>query len=1307
MRSGIITVFCALCLLMNQVAAQSESASPRLKKLGVVGTAHLDTQWRWTIKNTIEEYIPNTLHDNFKLFEIYPDYVFSFEGSFRYMLAKEYYPADYERLKQYVAAGRWRVAGSWVDAVDVNIPSFESLVRHALYGNGFYKREFGKQSYDIFMPDCFGFGYALPSIAAHCGLKSFSTQKLTWGCSVPVPFSIGEWQGVDGSTVLAGLKTGNYVAKFSGDLSRDTLWTKEIDALGAASGCYAGYIYFGTGDVGGAPESLSVDWLSKSINSDGPVEVASIGADDLPKLVSEFPEARLPRYDGELVMTRHGVGCYTSQAAMKRWNRRNELLADAAERAAVTASLLGGYTYPRASLEKAWVRFLWHQFHDDLTGTSIPEAYEYSWSDELLSLNEFSNILTSAVAAITPALDTRGEGESVIVYNPLAVNRQDVVEVALNAQLGADEPVQVVGPDNKAVPSQTFLAEDGSKKITFLASVPSVGFAVYDVRAGAAYSQAEGVAVTTSSLENERYLVKLNDNGDVASIFDKLANRELLAQPIEWQLIFNKPRQWPAWEIQYEDLQAGPRGKVEGKPQIEILESGAVRGALRVTRQHGNSTYATTIVLAAGAAGDRIDFINDVQWAEKETLLKVAFKPSFANEQVTYDLGLGAIARGTSTDKKYEVPAHQWADLTAPDGSYGITIMNDCKYGWDHPDAGTLRLTLIHTPGVFDSWSWVGDQSSQDIGRHHFTYSISGHQGPWQEADISWQAARLNQPLIAFAAPQHPGVHGKSHSLLRIEGKGAVMVSAIKQAELSDELIIRVKELVGKSAEKMTLVFNHPVVSAREVNGQEEALGEATANKNKVEFSLTPYQPKAFAVRLGQPRILAVGALSSSPIALNYELDGISGDQNRTDGKLDKAGNTLVAELVPDTLTYRSVRFVFGPKADGQKNMLACAGQRIELPPAANRPWSRLHLLVLATDGPAEGTLTIQGQAESIVSTISLYDYSEAVGQWNNRMVNGRMVTTAEEILPAYINQTPVAWVGMHRHTGDGKNDIYRFTYVYEQSFDLPDGAQSFLLPDNPNIKLLAASVSGPEHDQVAAVSELYDAASTSLARIGATETIFIDSTSATMYSPMPGAQVHYTVDGSEPTLKAPKFDQPLRLTESTTIKARAFDRDEIGGAVTTLAVKKLIPRPAVTADGLKTGLHCRYYEGEWHRLPDFDTVKVVREFTAESVRIPATARPEDYGLIFRGYIDVPQDGMYEFGISSDDGSKLWVADTLVVDNDGLHGEGELAGKVALKKGLHPIEARMFQCKGGQGLNLYVTGPGLPKREVGKEMIFH
>ncbi|MCB2229787.1 chitobiase/beta-hexosaminidase C-terminal domain-containing protein [bacterium] len=1304
MRTAARLAILACLFFAVTVGAQQAPDSAQKKTLGVVATAHLDTQWRWTIINTIEEFIPNTLHDNFKLIEQYPDYTFSFEGAFRYMLAKEYYPEDYQRLKQYVADGRWRVAGSWVDAVDVNIPSFESLVRHTLYGNGFYKEEFGKQSYDIFMPDCFGFGYALPSIAHHCGLKSFSTQKLTWGCWVDIPFSIGTWRGVDGSTIMAALNPGSYGTQFRDDLSRDTAWLAEIDGLGDTTGCYAGYAYFGTGDVGGSPDSLSVDWLEKSIHSDGPIAVASIGADDLPWLVSQYPEAALPVFDDELVMTRHGVGCYTSQAAMKRWNRRNELLADAAERAAVSATLLGGYEYPQETLRQAWIRFLWHQFHDDLTGTSIPEAYEFSWSDELLSLNQFAGVQDGAIAAITPALDTRSKGRSVVVYNPLSIERNDVVEVALPKM----ENVRVFGPDGKETPSQVVVTENGSATVLFLADVPSVGFAVYDVRPSESdYEGKQNIIVTESTLENTRYKVTLNANGDVASIFDKLASREVLAAPIEWQLFFNKPRQWPAWEIQYEDLLAGPKGKVEGTPEIEIVELGAVRGALRVTRKHGNSTYRTTIRLAAGATGDRIDFVNEVDWAEKETLLKVAFNPTFANDSVTYDLGLGTITRGLNTDKRYEVPAHQWADISAPDNSYGFSVMNDCKYGWDHPDPGTLRLTLIHTPGVFDSWNWVGDERTQDIGSHRFAFSVSGHEGSWSESNTSWLAAGLNQPMVAYEVPSHDGSLGKEYSLLSLEGDGRVMVEAVKIAEKSDEIVVRVKELAGQGADNTSIVFNSPIVSAREVNGQEEEIGLLPADGNTLSLSLTPYQPKAFAVRLKEHDRAVVAPLVSQPIELPYNLDGVSLDADRTDGDLDGEGNTLAGELLTKELTFQGVRFVTGPTDAGALNVLSCDAQRLTLPDVERSSHSSdLYLLLLATGGPAEGIVTVEfanGRAEY---PVSLFEYTEPIGQWNNRLVNGRMVDETSEILPMYVNQMPVAWAGTHRHTAEGENDIYKFTYVYAQRILLANDAHSVILPANPNIKLLAASVAGRQHDFVTPLSTHYDAASASIARIDVSDQIFIDSTVARMYSPMPGATVRYTLDGSEPTFDSPEFTGPFTLLASTTLRAKAFDKPAAGGVVSNLSVQKLVPRDPVSV-AEQPGLQCSYYEGEWHRLPDFDSLTAVSEFVADTVAIPEIARPEDYGLLFQGYVLVPSDGMYEFGISSDDGSALLVADTLIADNDGVHGDGEVAGKIALKAGFHPIEARMFQCKGGQALRLYITGPGIEKREIPREMLFH
>ncbi|MCX6836126.1 MAG: glycosyl hydrolase-related protein [candidate division Zixibacteria bacterium] len=968
MRKIILVTITLLLGSCIWVSAQTDPQSGGQKKrnLNVVATAHLDTQWRWTIKNTIDEYVPATFRDNFKLMDQYPDYVFSFEGAFRYMLLREYYPEEYAKLRQYIARRQWRVCGSWVDAVDVNIPSFESLVRQVLYGNGYFKREFGVTSHDVFLPDCFGFGYALPSISAHCGLKSFSTQKLSWGSAYGVPFDIGRWEGVDGSSLVAGIRPGDYVAKIRGDLSRDTTWLAATKRQFEVSGLPLAYMYFGTGDTGGSPDSLSVDWLHKSMQSDGPLRVASVGADDLVDIVGEQNIGRLPSYKGELLMTRHGVGCYTSQATMKRWNRKNELLADATERASVIAHSLGALPYPTQNLRDTWIRFLWHQFHDDITGTSIPEAYEFSWNDEILSQNRFAGMLTAAVGATSAALDTRAKGVPLVVFNPLSINRQDMVDAVVAFDKKAPAHVRVFGPDGKEVLSQVLARFEDSLQVLFLANVPSVGYAVYDVRPSDTPCQTStSLSATEKRLENATYAVSLNDNGDVASIYDKRSKKEVLGQPIVWELFKDKPNRWPAWEIQYEDLQVPPQVLTDPDADIRVIENGPVRVTLEIVRHHGQSTFRTRVSLAAGnVAGERIEFHNDVDWYEKETLLKAAFRPAQRSDSVTYDLGLGTIKRGINRPELYEVPGHQWADMTAENSSYGLSVLNDCRYGWDHPDPGTLRLTLIHTPGVFENWSWVGDQSSQDMGHHEFAYAVSVHRERETLTGTVLQAARFNQPLLAFRTTPHEGELGSQFSLVEVKSprimpsqespcREQVMVTAIKKAENSDETIVRIRELCGIQADSVKLVFPWGVTSARELDGAENPKADAEFTGKTLKTSLTPYQPKTFAVTFAQPKN-KITPPEWKPVPLVFDMDGVSLDSDRRDDDFDGHGNTIAGELLPDTIFNYGIGFVTGPKAAGANNLMTCKGQKIALP---SGDYDHLWLLAASVDGPTKGSL--------------------------------------------------------------------------------------------------------------------------------------------------------------------------------------------------------------------------------------------------------------------------------------------------------------------------------------------------------------
>jgi len=254
-----------------------------------------------------------------------------------------------------------------------------------------------------------------------------------------------------------------------------------------------------------------------------------------------------------------------------------------------------------------------------------------------------------------------------------------------------------------------------------------------------------------------------------------------------------------------------------------------VRGAVKITRRHGKSTYETIIRVASGSAGDRIEFINHVDWAEKETLLKAAFKLS-ARTTASPTILDSARSNAVSTRRKNTKSRTYWADQTSRDGSYGVAVLNDCKYGWDHPDDRTLRLTLIHTPGVFDSWNWVGDQAHG----YRATYVHVCRHGT---REFGWELRRA----LAGGAAQSTDAGVRSASASGKAGEELLAASdlqgkpgddhAVKMAENSDELVIRVRELQGRRADGVTISFGKPVVSAREVNGQEEEIGAASAER--------------------------------------------------------------------------------------------------------------------------------------------------------------------------------------------------------------------------------------------------------------------------------------------------------------------------------------------------------------------------------------------------------------------------------------------------------------------------------------------
>jgi alpha-mannosidase len=1055
-------IFILLCfstfLSISLLAQEPTPDYSKQKVIHLVSTAHFDTQWKWTEQTSINNYLLNTLHDNFDLIEKYPDYVFNFEGAVRYMWVKEYYPYEYKKLKEYIAKGRWHISGSSLDAGDVNMPSPEALIRNILLGQQFYKREFGKTSNDIFLPDCFGFPYSLPSIAAHCGLKSFSTIKLHGNSAVGMPFDVGAWQGPDGSKILAAINPGSVSAKLNSDVSNDAADLKIINDNGDKSGVYVDYKYFGTGDRGGAPDDQSVAWLEKSLKGNGPVKVISATSDLLGNQLTPQQLAKLPLYNGEFILSKHGTGCYTSQAFMKLLNRKNELLADATERASIAADWLGSAQYPKEKINEAWTRFLRHEFHDDLTGTSIPEVYEFSWNDEFVSRNQFNSVLNNAAGGVSRALDTRVKGIPLTVFNPLSVAREDVVEATVNLPENV-KAIRVYGKDGKEVPSQIRKKDGTVYQILFVAKLPADGFEVYDVEGNnEASAQKSQLAISNRSLENARYKVSIDENGDISGVSDKRYKKQLLSAPMRLEFLDDPSVDWPQWEVQYKSVMAAPRDYVKGIKSISIEENGPVRVSLKIVRETEGSSFTQYVRLSNGEAGNRVDVVNDVDWKSKNTLLKASFPLAVSNKRATYDLGLGTIQRNTNTEKMYEVPAQQWADLSSSNGDYGVTIMNDCKYGWDKPDDNTLRLTLFHDPQPYTRYP---ASAFQDFGHHQFTYSIAGHGGDWKNETTLWQPAFLNQPAIPFQTAKHAGQLGKSFSFAAINTK-QVAIKAIKQAENINEIVIRLQELTGAVAKNVLVSMASKITSAREINGVEDSVGPAIVKDGKLSVNINPYQPRTFAVTIAKPSAV-VELVQNLPVKLKFTTGVTSPDVDRTAGTLsdfDGKGHTIPSELWPEEINSDGVLFKLGPKTYSPnalaKDAVICQNDTIVLPEGN---FKRIYILAAATED-TRGDFKVDGKTFNL----GVQNYSGFIGQGQELTFKNKLKPADPVIGQSYLKTDNIAWVATHRHDVSGINEAYVYCYLYKYAIDIAPGAKTLILPDNDKIRIMAVTLSNDEN---------------------------------------------------------------------------------------------------------------------------------------------------------------------------------------------------------------------------------------------------
>jgi alpha-mannosidase len=795
-------------------------------QLTLIGQSHIDTAWLWPLRETRRK-VGRTWSTVMRLMELYPEFHFSASQPELFLFAKECHPELWKQIKKRVKQGRFEPCGAtWVEQ-DSNMPCGEALVRQFLYGNRFYEQEFGFRSRTAWLPDAFGFPWSLPQIMRKAGIEYFFTIKISWSQFTKFPYGYFLWQGVDGSSIPAIMTPMNYNGNpVPADLIRQREAFSQKELVDEEP------FPFGYGDGGGGPTMEMIEYGKRFGNVHG-VPQCTFGRteDCFDRMREEVPEAHLPVHNGELYLELHR-GCQTTQGRTKRHNRKAEVLLHDAELLSSMALLHGG-KYGQKTLFDAWRIVLTNQFHDILPGSSITEVYEDTEKDYARAREYAGSALDSAVGHLLSQIAMDGPGTPIVVFNTLSWLRSDVARARVKLPRGA---FHVIAPDGGVVPSQRL--ENG--EVLFEAyDVPPLGYAVYRVVKGEAPTDASGILnVSDGILENHCLEVRLDQSGRFVSVYDKVEDREVLAPGRKGnvlQIFDDRPGANDAWDIDhnFEALgwEPGPA------KSVEVIEEGPVRAVIRVVRKTEHSTFTQDITLYALLP--RVEVATHVEWHEKHALLKVAFPVNILSSRATYHIQYGTIERAThaNTDldfARFEVPAQHWADLS--EGNYGVSLLNDCKYGYD-VKGNTLRLSLLRAP--------VDPDPHADEGHHQFTYALFPHSGDWRNGTVS-QGFEMNVPLLAVAAAPNGGSLPSTASFGCVD-TDHVLIDAVKKAEDSEAIIVRVYEACGERG-PAAITFGPKPRKAAECNLMEENDKTVKLRKHTLEFYIKPYEIRTFKV---------------------------------------------------------------------------------------------------------------------------------------------------------------------------------------------------------------------------------------------------------------------------------------------------------------------------------------------------------------------------------------------------------------------------------------------------------------------------
>jgi alpha-mannosidase len=763
-----------------------------MKKVHLIGNAHLDPVWLWRWQEGYAE-VKATFRSALDRMNEFPDYKFTSACAAYYEWIKESDPDMFDEIAERVKEGRWCITGGWYIQPDCNIPSGESFARHALISQRFFKDNFGVTANTGYNVDSFGHNGALPKILMSSGMKNYVFMR-PGPHEKDLPDSLFTWEAADGSQVTA------YRIPIQYNFTLGIF--DNFEKVASMASEHEMMAFYGVGNHGGGP---TVKLLEKMENE----------LDD--RFIYSTPNEYFDAVDKEGLpivkddLQFHAKGCYSACSLIKKLNRKSEVDAVEAERYLSLSRYLADNPYPSEELNRTWKNILFNQFHDIMGGCSIREAYD----DAAIAHGEAQSIcernINHACQQISWSIDTsRGKdvtpdrrewagkwfaddlGTPIVVFNPHPWEIDAFVRLTENATTVTDE-------SDEELPIQTVRASrtnGGDKWATgFIAHLPALGYKLYRTYHGDRKEYENKFIVTENSAENSKIKIAFDkDSGELCSFYDKVRKCELLSEKTRTTLIDDTHCDtWAHGIKQFQDVAAE---LTTGR--VELMESGPVRVMFRAYTEGENTVVRRDYYMTADS--DVVEVKTQVMFREHHRMLKFRIPTAVKNPKIKCEIPFGSIERENNGDENV---CHRWFCAEDKNG-HGIAVLNDCKYSFDAKD-GMLSLTVLRGAIYADHYAGENRDSFceyQDQGLNEFTYAITPH---ISVSSTQKKAEELNMKPFFVSETFHCGELPTEFEGIHVS-KENIIVTALKKHEDSGAYILRAYECEGKDTDcKITL----------------------------------------------------------------------------------------------------------------------------------------------------------------------------------------------------------------------------------------------------------------------------------------------------------------------------------------------------------------------------------------------------------------------------------------------------------------------------------------------------------------------